>query len=119
MAALLVDSGIITIVAFISPFRADRERTRTTVGKQKFIEVFLDVPLKICEKRDPKKLYRKARKGEIPEFTGISSDCEIPENPDIRLYTSKMTVDMCVEEVLNYLIAKEIVPASGQYQKRE
>lgn len=81
MAALLVDSGIITIVAFIFPFKADRERARNTVGKQKFIEVYLDIPLEICEKRDPKKLYQKARKGEIPEFTDISSDYEIPENP--------------------------------------
>lgn len=113
VAALLVDSGIITIVAFISPFKTDRERARSTVGKQKFIEVYLDVPIEVCEKRDPKKLYQKARKGEIPEFTGISSDYELPENPEIILETSKLSVDECVGTVIVYLKGKQFIFKSG------
>ena len=83
VAALFVDAGVIVIVAFISPLRADRERARMIVGNDSFLEVFLDTPLELCEARDPKGLYRRARSGEIPDFTGISSPYERPDSADI------------------------------------
>jgi adenylyl-sulfate kinase len=86
VAALLVDAGIIVITAFISPFSADRSRARTAVGKERFIEVFVDAPVDVCERRDPKGLYRKARQGEIADFTGISSPYEPPEAPALTLH---------------------------------
>lgn len=83
MVKLFVDAGIIALTAFISPFRKDRDRVREIVGDYSFIEVFVDCPLEECIKRDPKGIYQKALKGEIKDFTGISSPYEPPENPEI------------------------------------
>lgn len=82
---LFIDSGTITITAFISPFKADRAFCRNLLEGGEFVEVFVDTPIEVCEKRDPKGLYKKARSGDIKEFTGIDSDYESPENPEIHL----------------------------------
>ena len=86
---LFVDAGVITITAFISPYRADRNTARETIGGDSFFEVFCDAPLDVCEQRDPKGLYKKARAGEIKGFTGIDDPYEAPENPELLLDTSK------------------------------
>ena len=103
LAALFADAGLITITAFISPYRADRDTVRRTAGKNNFIEIFLNVPLNICEQRDPKNFYKKARTGEITDFTGISAPYEAPSNPEITLDTSSIDVSTCVDEVMKYL----------------
>ena len=87
------------LTAFISPFRADRQQVRDVVGDADFLEVFVDAPLHVCESRDPKGLYKKARDGKIPEFTGISSPYEPPESPAIHLNTGDMSLDECAAEV--------------------
>ncbi|MCB2306899.1 adenylyl-sulfate kinase [Clostridium estertheticum] len=99
---LFVDSGLITIACFISPLKENREMARSTLGDD-FVEIFVDCPLCECEKRDPKNLYKKARLGEIKEFTGISSPYEKPENPEIVVNTKEKTVDQCVDQILDYL----------------
>lgn len=99
VAALLADAGAIVLTAFISPFRADRQQVRDVVGDADFLEVFVDAPLHVCESRDPKGLYKKARDGKIPEFTGISSPYEPPESPAIHLNTGDMSLDECAAEV--------------------
>lgn len=86
---LFVDAGIVTLTAFISPYRADREVARQTVGEADFFEVFCDTPLSVCEERDPKGLYKKARAGEIKGFTGIDDPYEAPKNPQLVIDTSK------------------------------
>lgn len=99
---LFVDAGLITIACFISPLKTNREMVRSTLGDD-FIEIFVDCPLEECEKRDPKNLYKKARLGEIKEFTGITSPYEKPENPEIVVNTKEQTPDQCVDIILNYL----------------
>lgn len=102
---LFLDAGVVLLSAFISPFRADREQVKSIVGIAHYIEVFVDTPLEVCEQRDVKGLYKKARSGEVKNFTGISSPYERPDNPHIVIPTHKMSVD----ESLNLLI-KEISP---------
>jgi adenylylsulfate kinase len=102
VAKLLWDANVITVVSFISPFREERATCRKLIG-QDFIEVYVDTPLAICETRDPKGLYVKARKGEIAQFTGISSPYEIPENPEITLHTEQETVDVSVDRIMKLL----------------
>lgn len=104
VANLMVDAGLITVVAFISPLSADRAKARETVGAEKFIEVYVECPLEVCEQRDVKGLYAKARAGEIPDFTGISSPFEAPEKPEILVNTSTMTEDECVEKIVSYIL---------------
>ncbi len=99
---LFVDAGLITIACFISPLIVNREMVRATLGED-FIEIFVDCPLGECEKRDPKNLYKKARLGEIKEFTGITSPYENPENPEIVISTKEQTIDQCVDKILDYL----------------
>jgi len=99
---LFVDAGIITLACFISPLKANRQMVRDVLGKD-FIEIFVDCPLEECEKRDPKNLYKKARLGEIKEFTGISAPYEKPENPEIVVNTKEQTIDQCVDKILDYL----------------
>lgn len=109
VAKLFVDSGQIVSSAFISPFREDRQLVRKMFAEGEFIEIYLNCPIQICEYRDPKGLYRKARKGEIPEFTGISSPYEIPHHPEIIIDTDKLTIEQSVNTVLSYLKEKEIL----------
>jgi len=99
VAALFADAGIITVTAFISPFRADRDRARAIVGDERFFEVFLDVPIEICESRDPKGLYRKARAGEIADFTGISSPYEPPLAPALTIRNVGQGVADCADAI--------------------
>ncbi|MDD5034923.1 MAG: adenylyl-sulfate kinase [Methylococcaceae bacterium] len=103
MSKLFVDAGVIALTAFISPFRQDRERVRSFMPAGDFIEIFCDAPLSVCESRDTKGLYRKARNGEIADFTGISSPYEKPENPEIVVQTSAIGLDDCARQILEYL----------------
>ena len=109
IAKLFRDAGVITLTAFISPYREDRQLARDLTGTDDFIEVFVDASLETCEQRDPKGLYKKARAGEIPEFTGISAPYEAPESPELHVNTSTQSVDECVREIIAYLTAKRIV----------
>lgn len=105
VAKLFTDSGIVVLTAFISPFKEDREQAREILGDM-FHEVHVDADLATCESRDPKGLYKKARAGEIPNFTGIDSPYEAPDNPELKINTSKMDLDMCAEIVTNYIKEK-------------
>ena len=96
----MVDAGLIVLVSFISPFRAERRMARELFAGGEFIEVFVDTPLEECERRDPKGLYAKARRGELPNFTGIDSPYEAPENPELHVRTTGRSVDDCVEQIL-------------------
>ncbi len=106
---LFVDTGIITIAAFISPNNQLREMAAEIIGKDDFVEVFVSTPLEECEKRDVKGLYAKARCGEIKNFTGISAPFEAPEHPDITLDTSKLPVEESVKILLDYVLPKAVL----------
>lgn len=103
MAKLFMEAGVVVLTAFISPYRADRERVRGMVEHGDFVEVYCDAPLDICETRDTKGLYKKARAGEISEFTGISSPYEAPDKPDLTVDTSMQSLDECVQQVVAML----------------
>jgi len=105
VARLMNDAGLIAITAFISPYRADREMAREIIGAERFVEVFLDATLEVCEGRDPKGLYKKARRGEIPDFTGVSAPYETPQAPRLTLQTGTETAASCVERLLAELSA--------------
>lgn len=106
---LFVDTGIITIAAFISPNNQLREMAAEIIGKDDFVEVFVSTPLEECEKRDVKGLYAKALRGEIKNFTGISAPFEAPEHPDITLDTSKLPVEESVKILLDYVLPKAVL----------
>jgi len=103
VARLMVDAGLTVMVALVSPFREQRRLARQLLSDGEFIEVFVDTPLAECERRDPKGMYARARKGELKDFTGIGSRYERPENPDVRIDTSVMSVEQSVERVLRLL----------------
>lgn len=103
VAKLYLNSGIIVISSFISPTIASRQKAKAIIGENDFIEIFINTPLKVCEERDVKGLYKKARKGEIKNFTGIDSPYESPQKPDLDLKTVDKSVEECVEEILNFL----------------
>ena len=105
----MVDAGLIVLTAFISPFRAERALVRSLLGEGEFVEVFVDVPLAICEERDPKGLYKKARAGEITNFTGIDSAYEAPEQPEIHLLNAGKPVDTLVDELLTDLRLRGLI----------
>lgn len=104
VAKLFVDSGAIVLTAFISPFISDRQQARELLAEKQFLEVFIDTPLEICEQRDPKGLYKKARKGEIKNFTGIDSEYEAPVSPDIHVETANKSIEECAELVVKQLV---------------
>jgi bifunctional enzyme CysN/CysC len=108
VAKLMADSGVVVITAFISPYRMDRRRAREIAleGDAEFVEVFIDAPLEVCEARDPKDLYKKARAGEIRGFTGIDAPYEAPEDPEIAVHTNQQTVDECIATILEYLLPR-------------
>jgi adenylyl-sulfate kinase len=108
LAKLFWDANLLTLVSFISPFRHERETARALIGPD-FVEIFVDTPMEVCEGRDPKGLYRRARKGEIPEFTGISSPYEPPEHPELVLHTDKETVGESVERILAFLHGRKFI----------
>jgi adenylylsulfate kinase len=115
VAKLFVDAGVIAMTAFISPYREDRKTARDLLKEDEFIEVFVKCSLSECEKRDPKGIYKKARSGEIKEFTGISAPYEDPENPEIVLETDKASLEECIETILNYLLEKEYITYITQF----
>jgi adenylylsulfate kinase len=104
MARLFIEAGVIVLSAFISPIRADRERVRQIIGAENFFEVFVSCPLAICEQRDVKGMYLRARAGEIQEFTGISAPYEVPEQADLIIETHLTALDLCVRQVLELLV---------------
>lgn len=106
VARLMNDAGLIVISAFISPYRSDREMARKVIGDERFIEVYLDAPLEVCEKRDPKGLYRKARRGEIADFTGVSAPYEAPTAPAAVVHTATESVQECVDQLLQILTSR-------------
>ncbi len=106
VAKLMVEAGVVTLTAFISPFREERELVKNLLGADRYVEVHVDCPVEECEKRDVKGLYAKARKGEISNFTGISSPFEIPENPDVVVKTAELSVEEGVEKILKVIEGK-------------
>jgi adenylylsulfate kinase len=109
MSKLFMEAGVIALTAFISPFREDRAMVRCLAGAGNFVEVFCDCSLQTCETRDVKGLYAKARRGEIKDFTGISSPYEKPEKPEIVIDTNNATVVECVDMIIGYLRQREII----------
>jgi adenylylsulfate kinase len=107
-AKLLVEAGVIAMTAFISPFRSDRQRARSIFPHGDFVEIFCDASIDICEQRDVKGLYRRARKGEVKEFTGISSPYEVPVNPELIIRTGELPLEDCVMHVITYLGQRNI-----------
>lgn len=110
VTALFADAGVLVLTSFISPYRADRQQVRDIVGSD-FVEVFVDAPLAVCEQRDPKGLYKKARAGQIPEFTGISAPYEAPLAAEIHLRTADLTLARCVATVHDQLAARGLLQA--------
>src|SRR5690554_3913167 len=106
VAKLFVDAGTITLAAFVSPTRGDRQLVKETIGSNDFIEIFIDTPLEECERRDVKGLYKKARAGEIKNFTGIDAPYEPPTNPDIHIQTTQETVAEAVAKIVNFIKEK-------------
>jgi adenylyl-sulfate kinase len=109
VAKLFADAGIIAITSFISPYRKDRDINRELLPKGEFVEVYVQAPLNVCEERDPKGLYKKARAGIIPEFTGISAPYEEPLHPEIVIDTDKLCVKDSANKIIEYLKNKKII----------
>jgi bifunctional enzyme CysN/CysC len=103
-AKLFVDAGLIVLTAFISPFRSERRIAREMLEEGEFIEIFVDTPIEVCEQRDPKGLYQKARSGELKNFTGVDSDYEPPENPEIVVNGAEASAEELAEEIVKYLL---------------
>lgn len=109
VAKLFIEAGVITLTAFISPFRADRDRVRTMVNAGEFFEIYCKADLEVCEGRDVKGLYQKARAGVISDFTGISSPYEAPEAPEVVVETGAKSLEVCVDEVIAALVQHGII----------
>jgi adenylylsulfate kinase len=112
VSRLFADSGALVVSAFISPYRKDRDRIRGLMGPGEFVEVFVDTPLEICEARDPKGLYKKARAGEISNFTGLDAPYEAPVSPEVHLETADLSVDEAAAQVIRYLEEQKILGES-------
>jgi len=104
VAKLFLDAGLIVSTAFISPFASDRALAKAKLEPGEFIEVFIDTPISVCEARDPKGLYKKARAGEIKDFTGIDSTYDVPTSPQIHVKTAEQSIEQCAEQIVGYLI---------------
>ena len=111
VAEIFTQTGVIALTAFISPYRVDRDRVRNTLNEGEFIEVFVDTPIEVCEQRDPKGLYKKARAGEIKGFTGIDDPYEAPTAPELVLLAAEKTPDVLAVEVITFLKNKDIISA--------
>jgi len=109
VAKLFVESGTMTLTTFISPFRQERDSVRQLMSKDEYLEIYVKCSIDICEQRDVKGLYKKARNGEIKKFTGIDSPYEEPDNPDITVDTTIMTTEECVNSILNYMIENNFI----------
>lgn len=105
IANLFVDAGVVVLGAFVSPYKKDRENIASIVGNSNFVEIFVNTSLEACEKRDVKGLYKKARKGEIKDFTGVNAPYEAPSNPDLEIVTDGLSIEECVDKI--YKIIKE------------
>jgi len=112
VAKLFVEAGTLAICCFISPFEAERELVRSLVGEGEFLEIFVDTPLEVCEARDPKGLYARARAGLIPNFTGVSSPYERPQTPDLLLDTTQHTPEQLAQQVIDLITQKGLVQPS-------
>ncbi len=112
VAKLFLDAGIIVLTAFVSPFRLDREKARALVSDMDFVEIHCAATLRVCENRDTKGLYAKARAGEIMDFTGISSPYEEPESPELKIDTGLEDLDQCVEIILDKLVDMKVIKSS-------
>lgn len=110
VAKLFADTGVLAMTAFISPYRADRDSVRALLTEGRFIEIYVDCPVEECEARDPKGLYKKARAGEIPEFTGISAPYEPPTQPEIVLRSAEHSLEECATQVVAYLEERGTIP---------
>src|SRR5215203_320307 len=110
VAKLFTEAGVVALTAFISPYRADRDQVRKIMADGDFIEVHVDCPVEVCEQRDVKGLYKKARAGEIKEFTGISAPYEAPEKPELSINTAGQSVEASANQILAYLEKQGIVP---------
>ncbi len=104
VSKLFLDAGVVLLSAFISPFEADRQQVRQIVGADNYFEVFVDAPLEVCEQRDVKGLYKKARAGEVKNFTGITSPYERPQKPDVVIETDKMTIEASIEALMDAIL---------------
>ncbi|MGR8998076.1 MAG: adenylyl-sulfate kinase [Gammaproteobacteria bacterium] len=109
MAKLFADAGLLVLTAFISPFRADRQMVRDLVEANEFIEIHMSTPLAVCEQRDPKGLYKQARRGELKNFTGIDSDYEAPRVAEITINTAEADIEACAEQIITYLKINHII----------
>ena len=109
VAKLFADSGSLVLTAFISPYLEDRLQAREIIGQEDFIEIYIKADLSVCESRDPKGLYKKARAGEIKGFTGIDAPYEAPKNPELIIESDKYDVDACAEKIVDFLIRKKII----------
>ena len=109
LSHLFYDAGLLVLTTFISPFRADRDFVRSLLPSGSFIEIYVNCPLEVCEQRDPKGLYKKARKGLIPHFTGIDSPYEPPETPEIVIDSAALSLHDCTSTILEYLQRKQII----------
>ena len=109
VAKLFIESGVITLTAFISPFKEERDKVRKLLADEGLIEIYVKCPISVCEARDVKGMYKKAKANEIKNFTGISSPYEAPENPDLILDTDKESLDESVDKVLNLLIHRKVI----------
>jgi adenylylsulfate kinase len=110
VAKLFSDAGMVTLTAFISPYRADRDQVRALMGPGDFVEVHVDCPVEVCEQRDVKGLYKKARAGEIKEFTGISAPYEEPLTPELTIRTAGQSVEVSARQILQYLESNGTIP---------
>ena len=109
VSKLMVDAGLITLVSFISPFKSERQMAKDLLSSDEFFEIFVNTSLEECEKRDPKGLYKKARAGELKNFTGIDSLYEEPENPDLILDTTSSNAEELTDQIINFLQLKKII----------
>ena len=106
VAKLMNDAGLVVLTAFISPFTKDRQQARTIIGEESFMEIHVDCPLEVCEQRDVKGLYEKARKGLISNFTGIDSPFEVPEKPELKVSTHLEDLESCTDKIIHYIIPR-------------
>jgi adenylylsulfate kinase len=109
VAKLFIDAGTIVSTAFISPFASDRALAKGLLESDECIEVYIDTPIEICEKRDPKGLYKKARAGEIKDFTGIDSTYDVPQQPTIHVKTAELNIEQCAEQIVKYLLDNQYI----------
>jgi len=114
VAALMADAGVVCVASFVSPYRGDRLGARRTVGEERFLEVHLDTPLEVCERRDPKGLYRRARAGELRGFTGVDAPYEAPVDPELALPTHELDLDACVARVEEMLRTRDLLGAAEE-----